>query len=64
MENEKQILKKVRENGMALEFVKDQTEEICREAVHQNPNALQYVKNKTLEIRLAADSHYLAARQK
>ena len=39
---------------MALQYVKNQTLEICLEAVKQNGNALQYVKNKTPEICLEA----------
>ena len=33
----------------ALEYVKDQTPELCLEAVKQNDSALEYVKDKTLK---------------
>lgn len=36
-------LEAVKENGLALQFVKKQTEEICREAVKQNSEAIQFV---------------------
>ena len=35
---------------MALEHVKNQTEEICILAVQQNKDALEYIENKTEEI--------------
>jgi len=34
----------VRQNGLALQYVKEQIEEICLAAVKQNGLALQYVK--------------------
>jgi hypothetical protein len=33
----------VKQNGMALEFVKNKTHEICLEAVRQNGYALQFI---------------------
>jgi len=36
----------VRQNGMALKFISNQTPEICRAAVEQNPDALQYVDKR------------------
>ena len=42
-------LKAVKENGMALKFVKKQTPKICLEAVKQNGYALAYVENQTSE---------------
>ena len=47
-------LENVKMNGMALEFIKEQTDEICLEAVKQNGLALQYVKKQTPEICLEA----------
>lgn len=43
-------LNAVKQDGLAVKFVKDQTEEICREAVNENGMALQYVKDQTDEI--------------
>ena len=37
---------------MALQWVKEQTEEICLTAVRQNEDALQLVKDKYFEICL------------
>ena len=36
----------VKQNGYRIEYVKDQTLEICMEAVKQNGKALEYVRNK------------------
>jgi len=44
----------VKQNGLALEFVKNQTPEICLAAVKQNGLALEFVKNQTRDICLAA----------
>ena len=44
----------VMRDGLNLEFVKKQTEEICLEAVKQKGNALEFVENQTEEICLAA----------
>ena len=41
-----------RERGEVLQFVKNQTPEICLTAVKQNGEALKYVKNQTSEISL------------
>ncbi|MGX9757739.1 hypothetical protein ACWYRQ_15780 [Clostridioides difficile] len=35
----------VKENGLALEYVKNQTEEICREALRQNKQAVIYIED-------------------
>ena len=43
-------LEAVKQNGKALQFVKNQTLEICLEAVKQNGESLEYVKNKTYEM--------------
>ena len=43
MSNE-EALKMVRKDGNDLRFVKEQTPEICLEAVKQNGMALRYVK--------------------
>ena len=39
----KKALEAVKQNGYALQYVKEQTEEICFEAVKQDGYALQYV---------------------
>ena len=44
----------VKKDGWALQFVKEQTEEICLAAVEQYGWALKYVKEQTSEICLAA----------
>ncbi len=38
-----EALKKVKQNGHALQYVKEQTPEICLEAVREDGHALQYV---------------------
>ena len=48
----------VRADGLVLQFVENQTPEICLEAVKQNGLALQNVKEQTLEICLAAVKQY------
>ena len=50
----KEALKAVKRNGYALQFVNEQTPEICLEAVKQYGNALGYVINQTSEICLEA----------
>ena len=44
----------VKQNWNALEFIKDQTNEICLEAIKKDPWALQLVKDQTNEICLEA----------
>lgn len=41
--NEKECLEAVKQDGLALEYVKEQTPEICLESVKQNGLALEYV---------------------
>ena len=41
----KEALEAVKQNGYALKYVKDQTEEICMEAVKQDGYALRYVES-------------------
>ncbi|MDR1984220.1 MAG: DUF4116 domain-containing protein [Prevotellaceae bacterium] len=48
------VIAAVKENGLALEFVKEQTPEICMEAVKQNGWALKYVKEQTPEMCMEA----------
>ena len=49
-----EALKVVKQDGYALPYVLEQTEEICLEAVKQNGFALQYVLEQTEEICLEA----------
>jgi hypothetical protein len=44
----------VQKNGLALQFVKEQTPEVCLAAVKQNGLVLCHVKKKTPEVYLAA----------
>ncbi len=44
----------VKRDGMALQYVKEQSPEICMEAVRQNGMALQFVEEQTAEICMAA----------
>ena len=44
----------VKQNGYSLQYVKEQTPEICMAAVKQNGYSLQYVKEQTPEICMAA----------
>ena len=54
----KYCLVAVKENGLALRFVKEQTPEICLEAVKQDGQALRFVKEQTPEICLVAVKQY------
>lgn len=47
-------LEKVQQDGLALQFVKKQTPEICMAAVQKNGCALQYVKKQTQKLCMAA----------
>ena len=49
-----EAMDKVKENWYALQYVKEQTEEMCIEAVKQNWYVLQYVKEQTEEICIEA----------
>lgn len=48
------LAKILNKDGMILEFVDDQTEELCLIAVKQNPMALQFVNEQTFEMCLGA----------
>ena len=43
------------EGGWSLQFVKEQTYEICLEAMKQNRYSLNYVRDPLLKARLALD---------
>jgi hypothetical protein len=49
-----EALMAVKQNWSVLQYVRNQTEEICLEAVKQDWYALQYVRNQTEEICLEA----------
>jgi hypothetical protein len=40
----------VKKNGLSLQYIKNQTEEISKLVVQQNGCVLEYVKNQTEEI--------------
>lgn len=44
----------IRQNYKALEYVKNQTEELCLEAIKYNYKALEYVKEQTEYLCLEA----------
>ena len=50
----KGALEAVKQNGYALRYINEQTEEMCLEAVKQDGYALQYVNEQTEEICLEA----------
>ena len=43
----------VKQDGRALQFVKDQTFEVCMEAVKQNPFAIEHIYNQEMKERVA-----------
>ena len=49
-------INKVQHNGYALEYIKEQTPELCMAAVTQTRLALRFVKEQTLELCMAAVS--------
>jgi biotin operon repressor len=57
-----QDLEAVKQDGYALQDVKEQTPEICLAAVQQNGYALQFVKEQTPEIRAALEQDSLVLR--
>ena len=40
----------VKQRGLALKYIENQTEELCKLAVEQNAYALEYVKDQTVEL--------------
>ena len=58
-----EALKTVKQDGYALQYVTEQTPEICIEAVKQNGYALQYVKNQTEAICIEAVKQNINALQ-
>ena len=52
--NPEPTLDQVKQNGYALQYVHNQTPDICLEAVKQNGYALRFVHNQTPEICLEA----------
>ena len=53
-EQESKDLESVKEDGYNLQYVKNQTEEICLAAVKQNGWTLKNVKNQTEQVCLEA----------
>ena len=53
-DSNKKDLEAVKKNGWFLEYVKNQTPEICMAAVKQNGEALEFVQNQTPELCMAA----------
>ena len=51
---EAEALEEVKQDGHALKYVHNQTEEICLAAVKQNGSSLAYVQKQTKEICLTA----------
>jgi len=51
---EEEAIRKVKENGYLLQYVRKQTPEICMAAVKENGYLLQYVREQTPEICMAA----------
>lgn len=47
---ERAIMDIVRQNGMVLEYVKEQTSDICMEAVRRDGKMLKFVKKQTPEL--------------
>jgi hypothetical protein len=52
--NYEEDLQKVKQDGYALQYVKEQTLELCLEAMKQDGCALKYVKEQTYELCLEA----------
>lgn len=52
--DEKTIIQIIKNNGLLLKYIKNQTNKICLEAVKNNCYAFEYVKNQTEEISLEA----------
>ena len=60
---EKQYLETIKQHKIAIDYVKEQTEEMCLEGVKQNGIALKFVKEQTEEICLeAVKGHALSLR--
>ena len=53
-DNINECLYAVKQNGLALQYVKEQTDDICLIAVKQHGYALRYVKEQTDDICLYA----------
>ena len=55
--DEKYCLAAVKQDGIALQYVKEQTEAICTEAVKQNGYALQYVRDRKIFNKILEMEH-------
>ena len=49
--NEKRCLETVKQDGMALEFVKNQTSEICVQAILNDKDAKKYIRPEILKCK-------------
>ncbi|WP_164703572.1 DUF4116 domain-containing protein, partial [Aliarcobacter skirrowii] len=47
-------LKAVRQNGYAIRYIKNPSEEVQLEAVKRNVNAIEYIKNPSEKVQLEA----------
>lgn len=54
IENEEFYKKVISQNGLLINYVKEQTPELCMLAVQQNGFALKYINNKTIELCMLA----------
>ena len=50
-----EVKETILEDGLALQFVNNQTEELCKIAVQQNGHALEFVNNQSEELCKLAD---------
>ena len=41
-------------DGLAIDYIKDQDNDICIEAIKQNPSALMYISDKRSEYKVLA----------
>lgn len=61
IENEEFYKKVISQNGLLINYIKEQTPELCMLAVQQNGLALKYINNKTPELcKLAVQQNGLA----
>ena len=47
---QKNIIELLKKDGLYLEYVKFQTDDLCKIAINQNWKAIKYVKNQTQEL--------------
>jgi hypothetical protein len=54
IEDKELLLKIIKKNGFVIQYIKNQTTEICIEAIKQNSYALEFILNQTKELCLLA----------